>query len=94
MLTVTAQHDLVVITGLKRPLVRKKQAPGELVAPLPPIDLELHTRSQLQVMDIAQEVDTLERMPQGGEGLGYTIGRGAAGSTLQHDMRRRRPVAS
>jgi len=41
-----------------------------LVAPLPPIDLELHTSPQLEVMDIAQEVDTLERMPQGGERLG------------------------
>ena len=63
-------HNLVVIAGLKRPLVGEKQAPGELVASLPSIDLELHTRSQLQVMDIAQEVDALERMPQGGEGLG------------------------
>ena len=48
-------HNLVIIAGLKRPLIREKQASGELVASLPPIELELHTSSQLEGMDIAQD---------------------------------------
>ena len=57
--------DLVVIAGLKSPLVGEKQAPGELGTPFPPMDLALHTSPQLEGRDIAQEVDTLERLPQG-----------------------------
>jgi len=54
-------HDLLVIANLKRPLVREKEPPGELMAPLTPVELELHAPPELDVMDIAQEVQTLQR---------------------------------
>ena len=46
-------HDLFVIARLKRPLIGKKEAPGQLVAPLAPIELELHPARSGFILDIA-----------------------------------------
>jgi hypothetical protein len=54
-------HDFLVVANLKRPLVREKEPPGELMAALASVELELDAPPELDVVDIAQEVETLQR---------------------------------
>jgi hypothetical protein len=58
-------HDLFIVSRLKGALIGEKEAAGELVTPLAPIELELHRASQRLVLNIAQEVEALEGLPQG-----------------------------
>jgi hypothetical protein len=53
----------------------------------------LHLRPEGFVLDVAQEVEGFEGLPQGGEGLGEAIGRRTTGEAGQDDMGRSRPVA-
>jgi hypothetical protein len=44
------------------------------VATFPPIELELHPAPEGFILDIPQEVQRLEGLPSGGQGLGEAIG--------------------
>ena len=48
---------------------------------------------ELDVLDIPQQIEALQRTAQGGERLGQPIGRRATGQTLQYDMGGRCAVA-
>ena len=66
--------DFLIIPRLKRSLMGKKEAPGQLVAAFPPIELELHPAPERFILDIPQEVQRLEGLPSGGQGFGEAIG--------------------
>src|SRR5262245_13672552 len=45
-------HDLFVITGLKRPLIGEKEMTGDLVPSLAPVELQLHPRPEVLLLDV------------------------------------------
>ena len=48
-------HHLFIVPSLKRPLIRKKEPAGELMAELAPVELALDLMTEVHVLDIAQD---------------------------------------
>ena len=63
-------HHLLIVPGLKRALIRKKEPASQLMAELPPVELALDLMTEVHVLDIAQDMEGLEHAAQGSQGLG------------------------
>ena len=66
-------HNFLIIARLKRPLMGKKEAPGQLGATFPPLALEWHPAPERGILAIPQEGQRLEGLPSGGQGFGEAI---------------------
>src|SRR5437870_13550740 len=49
-------HHLLIVPGLKRALIRKKEPASQLMAELPPVELALDLMAEVHVLDIAQDI--------------------------------------
>src|SRR5688572_23285847 len=61
-------HHLLIVPSLKRPLIRKKEPAGKLMAELTPVELALDLMAEVCVLDIAEDMESLEHAAQGGQG--------------------------
>src|SRR5215813_3129332 len=53
-------HHLLIVSGLKRALIRKKEPARQLMAEFSPVELALDLMAEVHVVDIAQDMEGLE----------------------------------
>src|SRR5262245_15555633 len=53
-------HHLLIVSGLKRALIRKKEPASQLMPELPPVQLALDLMAEVHVLDIAQDMEGLK----------------------------------
>src|SRR5688572_28065417 len=85
-------HNLLIVPRLKHPLIGEKEAAGELMAKLAPVELALDTMAEVSLLDIAEDMDRFEHAPQRRQRLGKPIGGRPACEPFEHHIRRGRSM--
>lgn len=79
-------HDLVQIASAELAAIGEEKATAGQVMPiLPAIQLQLHTPTHGVIVNVAQDVNGLDHLPQSGQGLGEAVRRRAIGEPLDND---------